>query len=91
MSAPVGLVLLAASFGPFVVGQVELGTPALDSMGGTLDPVFGLGSGDFLIPGMNDAVTATSVIEFFKRLLAHDALGDKNVTRETSQSGGQGE
>jgi|GEM_PF-6365833 len=40
LSAPVGLVLLAASLLPLLVGQVEPGPPAFDPVGGTLDPVF---------------------------------------------------
>jgi hypothetical protein len=47
LSAPVGLVLRPASFGPLLVGQVELGTAALDSMDSPLDAVLSLGFSDF--------------------------------------------
>lgn len=37
LPASVGLLLLAASFGPLFVGQLKPGTTAFDSVGGTLD------------------------------------------------------
>lgn len=42
--APPGLLLLAAAFGPFGVGEVEPGSPALDPVGGPLDAVMALGA-----------------------------------------------
>lgn len=46
LAPAIGLLLLAASLGPFLVGQIELGPSAFDAVGRALDAMLPLGPGD---------------------------------------------